>query len=291
MKKILLTTLAITALVLAIKYGFEHKLPGSLASGPCSDEITYSVGIINPIYNLKEQELKEILKDIGGVWSQTTGKNLFKHSKDGNITVNIIYDEQQQFLNKEQSASSRIRLEKLSFKTAEDELLRFQKRYEQKKNEYDGLIEKYNRLRKSPALKTTRGKLERKAEEINQTRNELNDLGSRINEKAAVVNRISSRIEQMIADYNKSYSSPQEFNQGNYQKTIDGEMINIYSYGDLDELRLVLAHEMGHALGLQHVQNSKSVMYYLMQNQQTDSLAFTKEDIIALKSRCGANNL
>jgi len=284
MKKTLLIIFLIVGLILVIKYVSDDKLSKTLFSGPCNKAVTYRIGNISPIYDLDEAELKNMLHDIDTAWSNTVGKDLFEYAEDGSISINLIYDEQQRFLNKEQSASLRIKLEKTSYRTAEKKLLKLRKQYDNSKEEYEQLVAQYNRAGNDGAYGINKDKQEQK---IRQKQDALNRLGTTINIHVSKLNRISEQIDDLIADYNNTYGSQQEFHQGNYQKTADRETINIFSYHTLDELRLVLAHEMGHALGLDHVQNSQSVMFYLMKNKKKGSIDFTKEDITALNDKCG----
>lgn len=46
----------------------------------------------------------------------------------------------------------------------------------------------------------------------------------------------------------------------------------------------VLAHELGHALGLDHVDDKEAIMYQL---NQGDNLTLSEADIKALKTKCG----
>jgi predicted Zn-dependent protease len=48
-----------------------------------------------------------------------------------------------------------------------------------------------------------------------------------------------------------------------------------------------LAHELGHTLGLGHVDNPTAVMHYLMGEQNIDDLTLTRDDIDALRTACG----
>lgn len=286
MKKLLYAILFIVGIVLLIKYTTADEQLQTMFAGPCEQPVEYTIGHVSPTYQLRESTLKNILSDVDQAWSAAADKDLFRYSEDADIKVNIIYDEQQRFLDKEKTISSRIALEKRSYKNAEEELVELKERYKQKKKEYDRAVKEYDEMMEKPAGRV-QNDITRQAHEIDQTRQELNDIARRINEKVEVVNRISNRINKMVANYNADFDTTREYNQGDYQKNMADESINIYSYRDLDELRLVLAHEMGHALGLQHVENSESIMYYLIKDQLSDSLAFSEQDRAALQGLCG----
>ena len=79
-------------------------------------------------------------------------------------------------------------------------------------------------------------------------------------------------------NFDESY----EFDAGN----TDGTEINIYSYDGLPELHTLLVHEFGHVLGIDHVDDQYSVMYYLL-NEDNRGGELTDVDIAALGSSCG----
>ncbi len=92
-----------------------------------------------------------------------------------------------------------------------------------------------------------------------------------------------SRHNINVLTYNTRFGEAKEFNQGDYR----GNEINIYQFSEIDELKLVLAHELGHALELDHVEKPESIMYYLMDKQNLAFLQLTEEDKNALKIKCG----
>jgi len=49
---------------------------------------------------------------------------------------------------------------------------------------------------------------------------------------------------------------------------------------------LTLIHELGHALGLNHLENPQAFMYYLMGEQGMENPSLTAEDLQALKEAC-----
>lgn len=272
----------VTLIIVAIYINLDGKI-SSTFSGPCQEPLTYKVGSISSIYDINEQELKRMLTEINVAWSAPFDEPLFKQSDEGDIAINLVYGEQQRFIDKERTATVKINAQKTSYRQKERVLERLKSDYEELKTEYQNLIEDYKSTEGNPGLQNKNTQIRR---QIKQKERELHRLTNTINQHIKEINSISERIETLVDDYNKEFGSLHEFNQGNYRKTAEGETINIYGYKDQKELKLVLAHEMGHALGLNHVENPESVMYYLMEDQNRDSLAFTAQDIAALQEQC-----
>ena len=99
------------------------------------------------------------------------------------------------------------------------------------------------------------------AYELNKETSQLNALLKERNLKAVEYNKIAR-------SYNKKYGHGLEFNQAEYT---DKE-INVYQFGNRKDLILALTHELGHALGMDHVENPKSIMHFLTGANTTKSL-------------------
>lgn len=65
----------------------------------------------------------------------------------------------------------------------------------------------------------------------------------------------------------------------------NGREINIYEFQSIDELRITLAHEFGHALGLQHTNDPNALMYPILEKQNFSHFKLTTADLELLKSR------
>ena len=62
--------------------------------------------------------------------------------------------------------------------------------------------------------------------------------------------------------------------------------ILVYQFGNKKDLSLALSHELGHALGLNHVENAKSIMYYVTGNNNDILATPSIEDLAELKRVC-----
>ncbi|MTI87438.1 MAG: matrixin family metalloprotease [Balneolaceae bacterium] len=67
--------------------------------------------------------------------------------------------------------------------------------------------------------------------------------------------------EELISKYEKNFSGVNYYLQGVYKRDENNRSIEIYIFIDEEDLKVALAHEFGHALGLKHVFNPKAVMY------------------------------
>ena len=171
------------------------------------------------------------------------------------------------------------------FKKIDAEFNVFKNEYDQKVSSYEQGLALYKKGKYSNAEIE---QLNREALELNNMTKELNILLEERNAKAAEYNKIAE-------DYNKKYNQGLEFNQAEYisGKTrlltlgrSNGGRVNVYQFGNKKDLILALSHEFGHALGMGHVENPKSIMYYITGINAETTPAPSSEDLAELKRVC-----
>jgi len=59
--------------------------------------------------------------------------------------------------------------------------------------------------------------------------------------------------------------------------------IEIYGFDNLKQLKVVLAHEIGHLVGIPHIENKGALMNPIVQKNQEMNLSLTQDDIKAFK--------
>jgi uncharacterized protein YukE len=291
-------------LIFALYPGFLEK---SVRQMPCTEPVTYSIGEIDDRFLINPGYLKSILNEASLIWSEAAGRKLFQFAEEGGqIEIELVYGEQQQISDRERQFRSRINAMEHRIVRMEREYNRFSRRFEEKVAAYQRDVQQLDReIRElnrwvqrinsrggftEPELREYENRkalIDRESRKIEYSETEIDRQGRNLNDR---LDRLNTQIDEknlLVEEYNQNFAGSNRFTQGEYIEDRSGRKIRIYHYTDSNELRLVLAHEMGHAMGIEHVSNPMSVMYHLMNGQNRQELKLTPQDIEALESVCG----
>jgi hypothetical protein len=281
---------------------------------PCDKPIEYSIGRFDTQFGITKQEFKTQIKHAEEVWEKTLGKDIFVYKEGSNFKINLIYDERQLLIMQKQKGES-------GLQAAEDILNTLDMQFNEMKKEYDALIsahksaaaslEERQKSYKSKvdywnerggAPKNEYDALRKEAVVLNKEASVLNNEVSVINAKSRELNTLldqrnkaAAAYNQTVQIYNQKYGQGLEFDQAEYVSGRKnplifgrgiGEEINVYEFTNNADLALALAHEFGHALGMNHVENSKSIMYYTSGANTRASFSPSAEDLAELKRVC-----
>lgn len=297
MRAISTLVIGLTAIVLG-NYWFNPYIP------MCRLPVEYSIGDFDERFGVTEAEALEALTAAEAVWEVALGReDIFEYQDEGPFQVNFIYDERQ----RQAEAALEAREDLMVRGGANDVLTELHEKlvdeYESYKDQYDAKlsayetklaaynsdVERYNSEGGAPPdeyrdLERRRQELDTEQEELHELFEKLEDLADQINSIGEKGNELIGEYNELVEDFNHTFAHGHEYTQGDYR----GREINIYTFTDKEELVLVLAHELGHALSVGHVDTPNSVMYYLM-DEQPRPPALSPEDKQAFDDLCGGN--
>ncbi len=271
---------------------------------PCQRPITYSIVRLDPQFGMTKAKLLDDIKQAEKIWESPINKQLFGYSPTGDLKISLIYDYRQKSTDALLKLGIVIGDDKSTYdavKTKYDSLV---VSYDKEKAYLTTLVENYNADKSAfekdvnywnsrggapkleyNALQQRRTDLNNQITLINQTQDSLNNVGDTINSTAIVLNKLIAELNLQVNTYNTvGASTGKEFNEGEYVSNAGGTSINIFQFDDESKLVRVFAHELGHALGLGHLDNPKAIMYYLNEGMNEK---LTADDLGALKKICG----
>jgi len=271
----------------------------------CDTPIHWSLGKIDSRFPLDTKQFRQAAFEAEKIWENALGKDVFVFDPQSSFQIKTEFDQRQQMTYEAQDLEKNIGTYEKESTLLENDYQMFKNQYEKEMNQFNLLKKEFNQKLdeyneavadwnssdrtstkeyeelkdKEDALKKLQKKLQIASQTVNDTADKLNNLAQKLNIKTANVNKV-------IETFKEKYGEAKPFVQGLYYPPLQG--ITIFEFKEKEDLRLVLAHEMGHALGIEeHIKdNPASLMYYLMDQQDIENPSLTQEDIAAYNSVC-----
>ena len=269
--------------------------------GPCDKPLEYSIGRFDTQFGISKEEFKTRITIAEEVWEKVISKDVFIYNPDAKFKINLIYDERQLATVQKQKTEFGLLAVENAFKEIDTKFNLFKNEYDQeaypyeqdlasfkkRKAAYDTVVAFWNKKGGVPeeeyqALETERRYLNAETKRLNSEMVPINNMTAQLNTLLKERNLKASEYNKVAQDYNKKYNGGLEFNQADYT----GSEINIYQFSNKKDLTLALSHELGHALGMDHVENSKSIMYYLTGINVSSVLNPSTQDLAELNRVC-----
>ncbi|MFH7767394.1 matrixin family metalloprotease [Acinetobacter sp. BSP-28] len=266
---------------------------------PFDTRLRYRIAEIDPRFGLTEHEIKQISQQATDIWKEGTGKDYFVYDPNARLTIHLIYDQRQnesvqrrQQIGQIQQSQQLWSNKNLQLKQFKDELERTNAELETKKNQLDMQLQQYNQhiaiinqnggiasSQRDPLIQQ-QNQLQQQIFGLQQEINIYNQKIQQLNLQVDDLNQLNQQIDSSVKNFNQRFQ-PRLFDKGSF----NGKQINIYEFESIDDLRLTLAHEFGHALGLKHNQNPQALMYPVMKEQNLQNFKLSAADLALLQAR------
>lgn len=247
----------------------------------CHAVKTFAIGNVDPRFKIARSNVQKIAIDAANRWNEQTGQELLRYDPNSKIKINLIYDQRQADIDNFNSESQNLQQNRQTIETSKEKFNQLMAAYQADLASYNTAVSYWNSH--GGASEAVFGRLQQTQTSLNQRRDQLIAMSKTVNVQADSYNSNLQNL-QVEVDSRKNLI----ITQGLY--TPASETIDIYTFGNDDELRLVLMHELGHALGLDHDQNTNSIMYYLLGNQDLSNPTLTTEDKQMLDAVCSLKN-
>ncbi|PKN71565.1 MAG: hypothetical protein CVU54_00650 [Deltaproteobacteria bacterium HGW-Deltaproteobacteria-12] len=273
------------------------------SSKPCEDTLTYRIGKVDDRFDLSRQEFALAVKMAAAMWGKPLGRNIFREDFRGAIEINLVYDYRQEALDKLRKINFKIDNTKNSYDDLKARLEKLKAEHDQKSallsndfnshnlrmSTFNKNVEYWNRNGRMmesvhKSLMQEKDELNSLQEKLKRGQDDLRRLTDTINDLVVVINEIATNINLDLVKYqNTGDSLGREFCEGFYESRNGKQTINIYQFDNNKRLIRVLAHELGHALKLNHSADPSAVMYRLI---QSEAIELSPDDFSALQNRC-----
>ena len=271
---------------------------------PCRSPITYSLGIFDEEFGISESEFLAAAAQAEKLWEDAVGKELFAMMpEDGKMSLNLIYDDRQRITETLGQIEREIAEEESDYKSLESEYLSAKSEYEQLKSQYESRVEIFNARREEYErrveqwnngprtsasemawLEREKAALDGELASLKKLQDSLNGAVREVNSLARSLNETADEINEDVSKYNETGAERGEtFTGGIYYQDGRERGIYIYEFSSQTKLMRVLAHELGHALGLEHVSESGAIMHDF---NNGSAVALSGADVSAVKNLC-----
>ncbi|WP_151869890.1 MULTISPECIES: matrixin family metalloprotease [Acinetobacter] len=254
--------------------------------------LRYRIAELDPRLNIDQQQMVELSKQAAAIWENNTGQKYFVYDPEAEFVINLVFDQRQLRSMKRAESLGQLEQEQQNWLNHNEKLQKVNAdlaessaQLEQQKQAYENQAQQYQlglaQYKADNSNKTLFASLQKQQRDLQQQAVKLQAKIAEYNHKvqqnqlkAEKSQQVYQELAASVAEFNETFK-PEVLHKGQF----DGKQIFIYEFSSIDDLRLTLAHEFGHALGLKHTRDPKSLMYPRIKDQDAKDFQLTDTDL------------
>ncbi|RLZ06706.1 matrixin [Acinetobacter sp. 2JN-4] len=258
-----------------VRYNTEHPLH-------------YRIANFDPRLKISQQQMIDLSKQAAAIWEKDTGQHYFVYDPEAEFSIHLVFDQRQIRSMKRAESLNQLEHEQQIWLNENQQLQQLKQNVAQskmqlelQKTEYQTGVENLQQHKQRSSIKTLFTSIQKQQQDLEQQSVQLQtriakhqQLVQQLDLQTEKSKQLYQQLTQSIAEFNQTFK-PQTLHKGQF----DGDKIFIYEFSSIDDLRLTLAHEFGHALGLKHTQDPKSLMYPRIKAQDAKDFKLTNTDL------------
>ncbi|WP_180172562.1 matrixin family metalloprotease [Acinetobacter sp. YH12023] len=259
---------------------------------PLDTRLRYRVADVDPRFGLSQQQVIQLSQEAAEIWHKGTLKPLFIYDPNAQLAIHLIYDDRQEQYNAYKQVQKTLAADKARNDLYAENLANSRKGLEMNEQQLrskQAMIhaeiaqlsqERMNWSRIEHAQGPNMQRVERELEQVKAQAMQLDQEIDRFNQQNDQFNQQVLSYNQQIDEYNAGViQASQRFPAREFHKGVFmGDQIQIYQFDAENDLRLTLAHELGHALGLSHHNDPAALMYPILGAQQLENFKLMPAD-------------
>jgi predicted Zn-dependent protease len=265
---------------------------GDRITHPFDTRLRYRIAEVDPRFKLSPEQVQSISQQAAQIWKEGTGQDYFVYDPNAQLEIHLIYDQRQSDSEQSRKHLSQLELnqqtwvdKKKRLDQVEQDLLWSKQLLDQKKQQLDQQIQQYNQeqqfAQQNPdQFRQRKETLQQNVQILQQEISQYNQRIAQLNGQIGELNALDQQLDASVQQYKQRFQ-PHMFHKGLF----NGKQILIYEFESEADLRLTLAHELGHALGLAHNDDPKALMYPIMKDQDLLHFQLTPTDRELLLNR------